>query len=89
MNEWAKDQMVIDAMSDLEKIKYVARLDDGSELHKHRAEWAINPAIVTSFADHRKRVLRAKQRQRDEIYKLSTRGRRLVKGYDPELMDEE
>jgi len=89
LSDWAKDQMVIDAMGDLEKVRYVARLDDGSELHKHRAEWAINPAILTTFAEHRKRVLRAKQRQRDEIYKLSTKGRRLIKGYDPDAMDEE
>ena len=89
MNDWVKDQLVIDAMTDLEKIKYVGRLDDGSELHRHRAEWAINPGILTMFAEHRKRILKAKQRQMDETYKLSTKGRKLVKGYDPDVMDDD
>jgi hypothetical protein len=88
LSDWAKDQMVIDTMADLEQARYVIRLDDGSKVHRHVAEWAINPAIITTFEQQRKDILRAKQRQRDEIYVLSPNGRKLVKGYDPENMDE-
>jgi hypothetical protein len=79
--------MIIDGMADLEQARYVIRLDDGSKVNRHIAEWAINPAIVTTFEQQRKAILKAKQRQRDEIYALSPNGRKLVKGYDPDTMD--
>lgn len=83
MNSFAQDQWVLGGMKDLESVGYVIRLDDGQNEHKHRAEWAINPSVKTMFADYRKRVMEAKQRQLDEIYKLSTKGRKFVKGYEP------
>ncbi len=86
LSEWAKDQMVVDIMADLEQARYVIRLDDGSRLHRHTAEWAINPAIISVFEKHRKDILRAKQRRLDEIYVLSPKDRKLVKGYDPATM---
>jgi hypothetical protein len=72
-------------MSDLEQARYVIRTDDGSKVHRHIAEWAINPAILTTFEQQRKAILRAKQRQRDEIYVLSPKERKLVKGYTPDM----
>jgi hypothetical protein len=89
LSDWAKDSLVIDTMVDLEQARYVMRTDDGSKVHQHIAEWAINPAILTTFEKQRKDIMKAKQRQRDEIYKLSPNGRRLVKGYDPDTMDTE
>jgi len=82
MSIWGQDQWVLGAMQDLEKARYVVRLDDGQGEHRHHAEWAINPDIKTMFADYRRRVLEAKQRQMDEIYKLSTKGRKIIKGFD-------
>jgi hypothetical protein len=85
LSDWAKDQLVMDTMGDLEQARYVIRTDDGSKVHRHIAEWAINPAILTTFGEQRKAILRAKQRQRDEIYALSPKERKLVKGYTPDM----
>lgn len=75
------DQMVVCAMHALEKSRWVLRLDDGSKEHQHIATWAINPALKTQFSDYRREVIEAKQRQLDGIYKLSTKEKPKVKGY--------
>lgn len=87
LSEWSKDRVVLDAMQDLEAAKYVIRLDDGSKLNRHVAEWAVNPNLASVFTERRKKIIEARQRQQDEIYKLSTKGRKLVKGYDPLTME--
>jgi hypothetical protein len=46
------------------------------------AQWAINPKLMTLFRDHRARVIEAKQRQLDEIYRLSTKEKPKVHGYE-------
>lgn len=82
LNTWMQDQWILGAMSELEKVKYVVRLDDGQNEHRHIAEWAIDPRVKDIFKDYRRQVMEAKQRRHDEIYKLSTKPRRFVKGYD-------
>lgn len=82
LNVWMQDQMVLGAMSELEAARWVLRLDDGSKEHQHHAEWAIDPRIADVFKDYRRRVAEAKQRQKDYIYRLSTKGIPKVKGYE-------
>jgi hypothetical protein len=72
-NVWQQDQMIYGAMYPLEQGRWVMRMDDGSKEVQHHAQWAINPALAVQFKDHRAEVIKAKQRQLDEIYKLSTK----------------
>jgi hypothetical protein len=74
------------AMKPLEDGQWVIRMDDGSKEHLHIAEWAINPGLRSMFQDYLKEVVRAKQRQRDDIYKLSTKEKPKV--YGAEVLDE-
>lgn len=83
LSTWGQDQMVIGSMGELERAGWVIRLDDGSGERSHKAEWAIDPRIADVFKDHRDQVMQAKQRRMDEIYRLSTKPRKLVKGYTP------
>lgn len=80
-NVWQQDQMIYGAMYPLEQARWVMRMDDGSKENQHHAQWAINPALAEQFKEHRTSVIRAKQRQMDEIYKLSTKEKPKVKGY--------
>lgn len=80
-NVWQQDQMIFGAMHILEQSRWVMRMDDGSKENQHHAQWAINPALAEQFKDHRVAVIRAKQRQMDEIYKLSTKEKPRVKDY--------
>lgn len=82
MTVWQQDQMVMSSMQVLENVNWVVRLDDGSKENQHHAVWAINPDLATKFKDHRAEVVRAKQRQLDEIYKLSTKEKPKVYGID-------
>ena len=87
--EWRKDQMVIDAMITLEKAGWVIRMED--EPQKHKVTWAINPELPIMFKGYRERVLKAKQRHNDYIYRYAIEkgyDRKVVKGYDPDTMDE-
>lgn len=68
MNIWTQDQFVLNGMYILEQANWVKRLDDGSEETRHHAEWAINPALINEFRDHRKKVIKAKQEILDMIY---------------------
>jgi hypothetical protein len=60
-------------------------MDDGSKENQHHAQWGINPALAVEFKDHRKAVIDAKQRQLDEIYRLSKKEKPRV--YGAELLD--
>ena len=80
ISPWQQDQWVLGAMQVLESVGWVVRMDDGSRENQHHAQWAINPALTTQFADHRKKVIAAKQRQLDDIYKLSTKEKPRVYG---------
>ena len=79
---WQQDQMVLGAMQVLESVGWVMRLDDGTKENQHYALWAINPDLTTKFKDHREEVIKAKQRQMDEIYKLSPKDKPKVYGID-------
>jgi Protein of unknown function (DUF3987)/Bifunctional DNA primase/polymerase, N-terminal/Primase C terminal 2 (PriCT-2) len=82
---WIQDQMILGAMQMLEQGGWVMRLDDGTKEHLHIAEWMINPALGEKFAEHRKRVILVKQRQREHIYRLSPNPVNPVKGYTPDM----
>ena len=79
-NSFQNDTTVIQAMSAMEKACWVMRVDDGSREHQHYAEWAINPALMSMFQEYREGVIQAKQRQLEEIYRLSPHGRPIVRG---------
>ena len=79
---WVQDQMILSAMHTLEQANWVMRADDGKRENQHYAEWMINPTLAERFADHRKKVIVAKQRQREFIYKLSPNPAQPVYGYE-------
>ena len=85
VNVWQQDQMIYGAMYPLEQGHWVMRMDDGTRENQHHAQWAINPALATEFKEHRAEVIRAKQRQLDEIYRLSKKEKPRVHG--AELLD--
>lgn len=64
-----QEQMIINAMVDLEQAGWVLRIDDGSREHRHFAEWALNIELKDRFADYRRRVVEARQRMKDAIHK--------------------
>lgn len=80
---WQQGHMVIGAMGVLEEGGWVMRLDDGSQERQSYAAWAINPTLAEKFKEHRQAVIAAKQRQREHIYRLSTKGTPSVHGYAP------
>jgi hypothetical protein len=84
-NVWQQDQMIYGAMYPLEQGRWVMRLDDGSRENQHFAQWVINPALAVQFKDHRVEVIQAKQRQLDDIYRLSKKEKPRV--YGAELLD--
>lgn len=57
---WQQDEWVINAMALLEKMNWVARIDDGSREGKGHAEWLISPHLKTTFAAYREAVVKAK-----------------------------
>jgi hypothetical protein len=86
--DWQKDQMVIDAMLVVEQAGWAVQIE--SEMHKKKVTWAINPTLPTMFKEYRERVIKAKQRHADYIYRYATaKGyeRKLVKGYTPDMDD--
>ena len=70
---WMQEQMIYTAMSHLENSQWVARIDDGDDEYRHKAQWYINPQLKDMFKGYRDEVIAAKQRQLDHIYKLSTK----------------
>ena len=86
--DWKKTQMVLDAMHTLEAAQWVMQVEEN--LNKGHAVWVINPSIATMFRDHREKVIKAKQRHADYIYRYAAaqgKERKFVKGYDPDTMD--
>lgn len=80
----------MDAMLVLEQAGWVVQVE--SELHKKKVTWAINPGLSGMFKDYREKVIKAKQRHADYIYRHAHKKgyeRKLVKGYDPAEMDDE
>ena len=87
--EWQKDQAVLDAMLVLEQAGWAIQVE--SDLNKRKVTWAINPSLPTMFKTYRETVIKAKQRHADYIYRYAYdkgKDRKLVKGYDPDTMDE-
>lgn len=65
---WNQTEWVIGAMYLLEKMNWVARVDDGSGEQRGHAEWMINPHLKTTFQGYREAVVRAKmERDRDRL----------------------
>lgn len=86
--DWQKDQAVMDAMLVLEQAGWVVQLEN--ELHKKKVTWAINPSLPAMFKGYREKVIKAKQRHADYIYRYAIEKgyeRKLVKGYDPDTME--
>lgn len=75
------EQLITGAMWNLEQAKWVTRLPDDMTDGRRSAVWGINPSLNTLHADYRKKVIAAKQRQREEIYRLSPKTVKPVKGY--------
>ena len=87
--EWQKDQAVLDAMLVLEQAGWAIQIE--GDLNKRKVTWAINPGLPTMFKEYRTDVVKAKQRHADYIYRYAYdkgKDRKLVKGYDPDTMDE-
>jgi len=84
--DWQKDQAVMDAMLVVEQAGWAVQVE--SELHKKRVTWALNPGLPEMFKEYRQKVIKAKQRHADYIYRYAyDKGydRKLVKGYTPDL----
>ena len=87
-SEWQKDQAVLDGMLVLEQAGWAIQVE--SDLNKRKVTWAINPSLPTMFKTYREKVVKAKQRHADYIYRYAyEKGyeRKLVKGYDPDTME--
>jgi hypothetical protein len=84
--DWQKDQMVMDAMLVIEQSGWAVQVE--SELHKRKVTWVLNPGLPEMFKEYRQKVIKAKQRHADYIYRYAyEKGyeRKLVKGYTPDL----
>ena len=66
VTRWEADQVVIDGMRDLERVRWVARVDDGSRAAT--PTWAINPQLLVQFEAQRDKVIIARQERQREIY---------------------
>lgn len=66
MTKWESESAIMDVMSDLERVQWVARMDDGSKTSM--ITWAINPRLSTQFQDQRAAVIAARQARRMEMY---------------------
>lgn len=87
LTPWTADQWVYNAMYTLETAGWVVRMDDGKDETRHHAQWAINPALITEFREHRRKVVAAKQKIFDDIYNKqpANRPRPIVHGNDGDL----
>ena len=86
--DWTKEQLILDAMHTLEKSEWVAMLDED----RKKVTWAINPDLPSTYSSYREGVIKAKQRTLDYKYRHAyAKGsipRKIVKGYNPETMEE-
>lgn len=82
-----RDQAVLESMQTLEACQWVALVDANPRTNHY--VWQINPALADVFKEQRDNVIRVKQARYDENRaKTGNRAsRRLVPGYDPEVMD--
>lgn len=85
MSTWSAQEMIIVSMHPLQQAGWVARYDDGSQENRGIAQWAVNPALREMFADHRRAVIEAKQRQMDQIQRNRNSPVPKVHGYEGEL----
>ena len=85
MNVWAQDQLILASMVMFEEAGWVKRTDDRTQEFRHIAEWAINPAILTEFNDHRTQVRKATARRVAETMRVFARPSTYATG---ELRDE-
>lgn len=84
--DWQKDQAIMDAMLVIEQAGWAVQIEN--ELHKRKVSWAINPTLPTMFKEYRERVIKAKQRHADYIYRYAYdkgKERKFVKGYTPDM----
>lgn len=65
--EYSHNAHIFSAMHVLEQAKWVIRIDDGSKEQFGRAEWAINPNLLTMFAEYRDKIINAKRRIADSF----------------------
>lgn len=73
-SDWAKGQAILGAMARLEDAGWVMRVDDGTQEHRQFAQWAINPLLAQQYADHRRELIEARQRDLDYMNQLLTPG---------------
>lgn len=85
----AVNDMILGGMYTLEQAGWIARADAGEHERTGHAEWFINPSLATTFDAHRKAVIEAKQRRMDETYKLSTKPKPKVYGFEGTTEGEE
>ena len=81
VNNWAQEDAIVTAAYPLEQRGWLIRIDERSDERRHKLEWMINPELKTMFKDYRKSVLAAKQRQLDDIYKLSASYKPKIKNH--------
>lgn len=80
---WHQNEWTIGAMHLLEKMQWVARIDDGSKEGQGQAEWLINPHLKTTFKAYRDAVVRAKMaRNQERIDKAALPYPNIVHGAD-------
>jgi len=83
---WLADNLVKDAMHQVERHGYatITHSDNKTTI------WALNANVAAMYADHRVKVIKAKQRRIDERVMLSGGKitRTFTRGYDPATMDE-
>lgn len=87
-SDWQKDNMIADAMVALESAGWVVKMD--MDLSRRTALWAINPNLPNLFPEYRERVIKAKQRHVDYIYRHAYdvgKSRKTIRGYDPDSME--
>ena len=82
---WNQDQILYNAIYPMERDKWVMRVDDGSQEHRHHAEWVVNPLLKDMFKTYRKDVIAAKQRYRNDMYRLNSSAIKPVYGYTPDM----
>lgn len=63
---WQQSEYVMSAMYLLEKMGWVARIDDGSREAQGVAEWLVNPHLRVAFQAYRESVVRAKVEKNEE-----------------------
>lgn len=80
MSRQMQIDMILSAMYPLEQAAWVMRVDEGGKEMQGVAQWAVNPHLREQFADHRRRVIEAKQRMMDHVYRDAVKRRPQVHG---------